>query len=386
MSLNVFAKSDWMQFQFKEIAENISIRIEPYEAECDIYIGLEHLDTDSLTIRRYGEPKDVKGTKLKVQKGDIIFGKRRAYQRKLAVADFNGICSAHAMVLQAKSQNILPDFLPYLMQSDTFMDRAVQISEGSLSPTIKWKTLAVQKFSFPTKQKQERIIDILHKLEKAIKQSEQQEIALRDYRIGIIHQVFNTNESFGSLILNKDKIRISLGEAVDNLNISEKKPLEKGLSRFIGLEHIESENIKIENWGEISNGTTFTKSFKKGHVLFGKRRAYLKKAAIADFDGICSGDILVFEAKNDKLLTELLPYIIQNDDFFDFAVTTSAGSLSPRTKWKDLSNFQLYLPDKNFQQKLVAFFKKFDSAIEQTKLHREKLIAFKKGLLNEIVA
>lgn len=65
---------------------------------------------------------------------------------------------------------------------------------------------------------------------------------------------------------------------------------------------------------------TFTKMFRKGNVLFGRRRAYLKKAAVAPFNGICSGDITVIEADPDKILPELLPFIIQNDDLFDLLV------------------------------------------------------------------
>ena len=77
------------------------------------------------------------------EKGDIIFGRRRAYQRKLGVAEFDGICSAHAMVLRSKPEVVLPEFLPFVMQSDLFMNRAVEISVGSLSPTLIWKTLAI---------------------------------------------------------------------------------------------------------------------------------------------------------------------------------------------------------------------------------------------------
>ncbi len=93
--------------------------------------------------------------------GDIIFGRRRVYQRKLAVADFNGICSAHAMVLRAKPEVAVPEFLPFFMQSDLFMDRAKEISVGSLSPTINWKTLAKQEFALPPPEEQRRIAEVL---------------------------------------------------------------------------------------------------------------------------------------------------------------------------------------------------------------------------------
>ena len=81
--------------------------------------------------------------------GDIIFGRRRVYQRKLGVAHFDGICSAHAMVLRAKPDVVLPEFLPFFMQSDLFMERAKEISVGSLSPTINWKTLAKEEYALP---------------------------------------------------------------------------------------------------------------------------------------------------------------------------------------------------------------------------------------------
>ncbi len=64
---------------------------------------------------------------LSERPGQIIFGKRRAYQKKVAVADFEGICSAHAMVLEEVVGKIIPGLLPFFMQSDMFMDRAVAI-------------------------------------------------------------------------------------------------------------------------------------------------------------------------------------------------------------------------------------------------------------------
>jgi hypothetical protein len=105
-------------------------RAEPKDAQEEIYVGLEHLDPQCLHIRRWGKGSDVIGGKLRFRKGDIIFGKRRAYQRKLAVAEFGGICSAHAMVIRARPDKVLPEFLPFLMMSDRFMNRAVEISVG----------------------------------------------------------------------------------------------------------------------------------------------------------------------------------------------------------------------------------------------------------------
>lgn len=156
------SKAGWTRVRFDQIATQINDRVDnPAEAGVERYVGLEHLDPDSLRIRRWGEPSDVESTKLRFQPGDIIFGKRRVYQRKVAVADFEGICSAHAMVLRAKTGAVLPEFLPFFMQSDLFMERALSISVGSLSPTINWKALAAEEFLLPPIQEQARLVEVL---------------------------------------------------------------------------------------------------------------------------------------------------------------------------------------------------------------------------------
>lgn len=155
-------KPGWKIWRFDQIATNVNVRIDkPSESGMEHYVGLEHLDPDSLRIRRWGSPDDVEATKLVFKKGDIIFGRRRAYQRKLGVAEFDGICSAHAMVLRAKPDVVLPEFLPFFMQSDLFMNRGVEISVGSLSPTINWKTLAVQEFALPSLEEQRKAAEAL---------------------------------------------------------------------------------------------------------------------------------------------------------------------------------------------------------------------------------
>ena len=120
----------------------------------------------------------------------------------------------------------------------------------------------------------------------------------------------------------------------------------------VGLEHLIPGQVELTQWSEDADNT-FTKGFKKGQILFGRRRAYLKKAALAPFDGICSGDITVIEAIPERIMPELLPFVIQNDSLFDYAVEKSAGSLSPRVKWEHLKNYEFELPEMEHQRALV---------------------------------
>jgi len=194
-------KPGWKMAKFGDIAQNVAVRVVPADATTDIYVGLEHLDPNTLHLRKWGHPTDVTGQKLAFKKGDVIFGRRRAYQRKLAVAEFDGICSAHAMVVRAKSKVILPEFLPFFLQSDMFMERAIEISVGSLSPTINWKTLRFQEFPLPPLEEQRRIAEILWASDEAVECYLKASSRITDLKKTIISKnhspVFKTRNSCG---------------------------------------------------------------------------------------------------------------------------------------------------------------------------------------------
>ena len=142
-------------------------------------------------------------------------------------------------------------------------------------------------------------------------------------------------------------------------------PLAEGVERYVGLEHLEPGDLRIRNWGNVADGVTFTSVFQPGQVLFGKRRAYQRKVAVADFSGVCSGDIYVMETKDaEVLLPELLPFICQTDSFFEHAVGTSAGSLSPRTNWTSLANFEFALPSLDKQRNLLAVLSSLENCLD----------------------
>jgi type I restriction enzyme S subunit len=146
---------------------------------------------------------------------------------------------------------------------------------------------------------------------------------------------------------------VAFGDVVKNINAVVRNPGAEGIDRVIAMEHLEPGELKIRRWGSISDGTTFTKRVKPGQTLFGKRRAYQRKAAYAEFDAITSGDILVFEADPRQLLPQLLPFIVQSGRFYNHALGTSAGSLSPRTNWRDLSIFEFDLPPLDEQARIA---------------------------------
>ena len=144
--------------------------------------------------------------------------------------------------------------------------------------------------------------------------------------------------------------RVTLGDVARE----SKKTLKNYNSNFpiVGLEHLDPGEINLTRWSK-EESNTFRKVFSRGQVLFGRRRAYLRKAVLAPFEGLCSGDITVIEALPQVILPELLPFVVQNDTFFDYALKKSSGSMSPRVKWDYLSLYEFNLP-KIDEQKAAA--------------------------------
>lgn len=159
-----------------------------------------------------------------------------------------------------------------------------------------------------------------------------------------------------------ESMTVKLGDVAHEVSGHEHDPVAAGLTRFVGLDDLDPESPRIERWGMIENGTSFTKRFRAGQLLFAKRRAYQRKAAVADFDGICSGDLIVIEADADRILPEMLWFLVQTDSFFHHALRTSSGSLSPRTKWKHLADFQFQLPIHARQRQIVQVLSSVEDA------------------------
>lgn len=159
--LPLFDRKGWKRFRFDQIAENIREGVMPTPDDSATYIGLEHMETGSLQVRHWGSRADLIGQKLRMRKGDVLFARRNAYLRRVAIAPHDGLFSAHGMILRAKPKVVLQEFLPFLMMSNRFMSRAEMISVGSLSPTINWTTLKLEEFALPPLPQQRRIAAIL---------------------------------------------------------------------------------------------------------------------------------------------------------------------------------------------------------------------------------
>ena len=373
-------RQNYKEFKMGQIVESISKRVDPADTKADIYVGLEHLDPDNIHIREYGKPSDVKGVKLEVSKGDIIFGKRRAYQRKAVIADFDGICSAHAMVLRAKPEVILPELLPFFIHSDVFMNRAIDISEGSLSPTIKWKILKEQQFLLPPIEEQKKLADLLWAGDTVLQRYRELEselgVYMRKYLLSNYQDTNKEKRSFGELFeINPKKETIRSGTTVS----------------FISMSDV-SEDGYVENMieEELENVSSGYKSFIEGDILFAKITPCTEngKGAIAkdlkNGYGFGSTEFHVlrpYEASDRSFI-----YHISIAPFFrklaERQMTGSAGQ--KRVPSEFIDNFKFHIPSPNDRQSIGKYLDHQQESIVKTRRMQNEILRVNKSLINKI--
>lgn len=149
------------EYRFDQIAIVSTEKKRPTDADKNNYIGLEHLSPDTFDVVDYGSEVAPKGEKLVMRKGDVLFGKRRAYQKKVGIAPCDGIFSAHGMVLRPNEEVVDSRFFPFFIKSDCFLDEAIRISVGSLSPTVNWRDLRELRFQLPDIERQHELAELL---------------------------------------------------------------------------------------------------------------------------------------------------------------------------------------------------------------------------------
>lgn len=389
-------RSTWGRFRFAQMAENITDRVDnPAESGVDRYVGLEHLAPESLQIRRWGVPTDVEATKLRFQPGDIIFGKRRAYQRKLAVADFEGICSAHALVLRARPEVVSPDFLPFFMQSETFFERALAISVGSLSPTINWRTLAAQEFALPPLEEQRRIAEVLWAVDAACTQAFSVVDALQ----------FARNTWFDSVIaegLRETENESGTWQSVPLQELWTRSP-RNGFSAHpvdretgvyvLALSSLSAEGYQPGELKSVEDETAVSDSrLKTGDLLISRSNTIDRVGFAGVFDenrcDVSYPDTMMrLEVDEERLQKRFLERVILSEYGRTYMRSIAAGTSSSMKKINrtGLGAMTIPLPDLTLQNTLVAHDQQFVRATETGKERNLAVLSLRKHLVNSLI-
>jgi len=162
------------------------------------------------------------------------------------------------------------------------------------------------------------------------------------------------------------------------------QPSAKGQIKYVGLEHIDSGNPKLKRWGTEAEVRSSKAKFSVGNILYGKLRPYLDKVVLAEWEGICATDILVFRAKEGESSPEYLVNLLHTDVLLNHAISTTTGVNHPRTSWHALKRFEFGLPPLPEQRTIAAILFKIQQAIETQEKIIERTKELKKSLMAKL--
>lgn len=154
-------------------------------------------------------------------------------------------------------------------------------------------------------------------------------------------------------------------------------PEQSGLQRYIAGEHMDTDDLRIRRWGDIGDGylgPAFHMRFKPGQVLYGSRRTYLRKVALANFEGITANTTYVIESKDPAvLLPELVPFVMQTERFHSHSRRESKGSVNPYVNFSDLAWYEFALPPLVEQRRIAKVLLANEAALVSLDLLAAKL-------------
>lgn len=364
-------KTGWKKWRFDEVCRQVNTSSkDPVANGLDHVIGLEHIEPGNLHITKWDTLEKETTFTRKFVKGQVLFGRRRAYQRKVAYAEFDGICSGDILVFEAIEENLLPELLPFLIQSDGFFEKALATSAGSLSPRTKFKELADYEFFLPPKSEQKCLAELLWAADEMI-EKEKKELG----RIKHMRELYFENKT-------SKKSNTKLKDCLITLNMKSKAPHQ--YDKYIGLEHIESGTFTTDSFGNPKEILADSFIFKQGDLLYSKLRPYLDKCIIANFDGISTTELIVYDT-TPIVSKEYILYVLHSKKFLDYIVDKSFGTKMPRVSHEIIAEFELYIPSHNEQAILLKEMSEI--IMQESNITKQILLSkqLKQELINKIL-
>ncbi|PKP48094.1 MAG: hypothetical protein CVT94_09395 [Bacteroidetes bacterium HGW-Bacteroidetes-11] len=364
-------RSNWKLVKFGDIAIQQKQSVDRDYTELTKYVKGEHMGSEDLHLREWGELTDeYLGPAFirKFEAGDILYGSRRTYLRKVVIAPFEGITSNTTFVIKANEKKIDKRLLPFIMLSEGFAINSIKNSKGSVNPYINWKDISNYEFPLPPKDQQAQLAELLWAMDEVIeKEMEVLEILKSS------SQIF-----FENAVENIDGKLIPLSRILIPKNSKSHVPHER--KKYIGLEHIESGNLECISFSDTSEVLAQCNIIEPRDLCYSKLRPYLDKAFIANFEAISTTELLIYDTH--KASKEYVLFHLHSRPFLHFVTGKAFGTKMPRVSHKIIGEFEIKVPEDE-----SIIISKMSLFVSSQKLIKSKIAsskALQKSLINQI--
>ena len=350
------------EYRFEQIAINSTEKKKPVEEDRFNYLGLEHLDSGSLKVTRFGSEVAPIGEKLVMHKGDVLFGKRRAYQKKVAIAPFDGIFSAHGMVLRPREDVIDKSFFPLFISSDYFLDAAIKISVGSLSPTINWRDLKSLEFELPDLATQRKLADTLWSINDTMEAYKKLISATDELVKSQFMEQFGdpSNNVYGYPVTTLKEVAVG---PLSYGSVSSATEFD-GITRYVRITDIMDDG---NLGGDIKSATKTDAKYllHEGDILFARTGATVGKTCRYRENygrAIYAGFLIRLIPDTTLIDPDYLYHFTKSDYYWDFVRSAQRVVAQPNINAQEYGDLQILLPKIEAQKSFAAFVQQSDKS------------------------
>jgi len=179
-------------YNYSDVTKKLMRKIDPLTYDIERIVAGENLESEDFKIRTWqkvGEGYLGPAFHVLFKAGDILYGSRRTYLRKVSLADFDGVCSNTTYVLRSDNKILLQALLKHIMLTERFTQYSIGVSKGSTNPYINWKDLDNFSFQIPELETQKEIANVLDGILEIVEQLKQQKTTLKNLKQKLLNEI-----------------------------------------------------------------------------------------------------------------------------------------------------------------------------------------------------
>lgn len=375
-------KSSWTVTKFGDVAIQQKVNVNREDTTLTKYVKGEHMSSEDIHLRSWGELQDEYLGPAFIRyfdEGDILYGSRRTYLKKVSIAPFEGITSNTTFVVKANEEKIDKRLLPFLMLSDGFTEHSIMHSKGSVNPYINWKDLANFEFLLPPKDQQAELAELLWTMDDVVQGLLKLHRKFKTLRIVEENFFFHNGQNLRL----RDVIRRTLSGGTPNTKKAEY--YSNGDIPWITTKILDSYRVRT---GEkhISNqaiSESAAKLLLKGNIVAGTRVG-VGKFAINDVDISFSQDIIGLEVDEEVVDVEYLIHQLNSRYIQECIKPFVRGTTIKGITKEDLLSLKVFIPDIKKQNEIRDKFVDLKSCVKNVEFKILSSRSLQKSLINQI--
>ena len=370
--------------KFGDIVRDVKINVDRANNPYEHYVAGDHMDSEDLTIHRYGnfETDDVGPAFTRIFKpGQILYGSRRTYLKKVAVADFEGICANTTFVLESKDESLFDNrILPFIMLSDAFTRWSIAHSKGSTNPYVLFSDLADYEFDLPPIAEQKVLAEKLWAAYR-LKESYKKLLAATEEMVkSQFIEMFGTIDEPKVEVKKLIDVVLSSGQYGSNTSATD---YQEGKPRYIRITDINDDGSLND---DIKTAEVIEDKYRliPGDIVFARTGATVGKTYMHETgNAIYAGYLIKYQMNESKMKPAFMKAFTHSKTYYNWVANSQKVGAQPNISAAQYDNMPVLVPQIEKQEEFLAIYHQADKSEFELRKSIDAIDKVIKSLINE---